>query len=381
MPAEYNGVNAYRDRLANRLQTLRAEGNTAEAAQVLSNERLTLNYPIARKLHQNPTIFTQPSATSFRTKEYHSLETQRFGYPTSNEFYAGLAESLRNTGGIGFAVGTDQPFDFFIMANLDEMYAVDIDPQANFITRAYAEVGSRFHHMFARYPTTDEFIELFKPQSMEITLSLLQSPSQQFQFESDNLNSQFFLDLLGSSRLADYLAGKREFYKGASWIGTDENLESMIKGYDEGKIHLCHGSIDGEIIPRVARDLKRKGKEVSLLYLSNAPVRTEQSLQQFQKLPFADIAKIIFSKTYDVFDFSHNFDEQLIIYPAKVPNGYRYGFGSWIFYLFSPQDYKKSFPNPSTMDEVEAVGNGTYFVKPISPDDRFLKSFRGIRRN
>ena len=277
-------------------------------------------------------------------------ERTNFSYYVSNEYYVGLAEPLRELGGVGIAVGADQPLDFFTMANLEKVYAVDIDPHTHLITRGYLELGLRFQKEHGHYPTTDEYVALFHPDNRALLLHFLETPSNTYNFSPSDI--AWLTEMYELLPFYEYLHQKREFYKNASWIGTDQNLKNVLRSYEEGRITVINDNVVGNSLSDISAEVTNKGESISLVYLSNAPVRSDQTLQRLQQLPLASRAQVVYS--------THNSPPG-----AEVPQGY-YCASDWSLMMFSPFAHTR-FPEPSFPDVKRIpIGNGTYTLEPLT---------------
>ena len=314
-----------------------------------------------------------PSRLLSRTPEVsHSLqhggEELNYGLYTSNEFYLGLSGTLRGLGGVGIAVGPDQPLDFLIMGNLRKMYAVDIDPNTHLITRLYVELGSRLHKLednINNYPKVNQYMSLFKPKNRELLFQLLEAPSSGYNFSQNEIGwLRDFFDRGDKQKdfdLYSYLRDKQRYYGPASWIGTDENLENVVRAYEEGRITIVKGSISGRIIPKIAAETKAEREHVSLIYLSNALVHSAETLRVFKQLPLTNRSKVIYSA-----------DPPNAV-RIEPPKEYRFA-KNWSMHVFSPLDFS-DFPEaydyrhleiPTGQYERRTVAKGVYILEPLA---------------
>ena len=130
----------YRSSFAQSLVLLREDGQRTRAKKILDQTRPTMLYKVAEKLYRKPNIF-QTSSNEGYGEDQNINGTEKvgewWGYYLSNEYYTGLAKEVRGLGGVGLAVGSDQGLDFFNMANLNEMYCIDIDPKTHIVTQGY----------------------------------------------------------------------------------------------------------------------------------------------------------------------------------------------------------------------------------------------------
>lgn len=324
--AKLEGVRSYRDGLARKLTWLRGTQSISTANETLNDERSRSPYQVARIIRKKPDALSVPIDGEVRDKKRKGAERGFFRFYKSNEFYKGVASELKNLGGVGLAVGSDQALDFMTMGNLEEVFAVDIDDNTHVVTRGYLEIGARLHKIYGRYPTTEEFTALFDPINLGITKDILELPSTTHKFSRDEI--RWFIRNIPMQKLDTYLKQKRKVYGTDTWIGSDRNLANIISAYERGNIHICQGSIVGEIIPRIAKELKKRKKQVSFIYTSNAPVRSDESLQRWSILPFAKNAKVVSStRDRDLHQFRG----------VPLPENFPVGLFSWSFVVFSPQ--------------------------------------------
>jgi hypothetical protein len=347
MANSIEGYQKYRSNLARRFIKLRENNRREEAKDWLEEMRQTTHYKVAKQLHRQPDIFNGlHDEECSEDPGLNGRERASFGYYVSNEFYGGLAKEVRNLGGVGLAVGSDQGLDFFNMANLDEMYCVDIDPHTHTVTRGYLEIGLRLKDILGRYPTAEEYIHMFEPDIFPITLSLLAAPSARHTFSKREINWLKAEDL--QSKIYYYLINKRDYYDKDSWV-TDETLEHTLEAYRRGKIHIIQGNIVGNVIPKLARQISDRGQSVSLIYISNAPIRNGQkSLETLKKLPLIESSKIIYSVARVMSDDI----------AVPIPEGF-YGIKHWQMFVFHPFN-NYFWPTYNWWEKYEEINPGCY---------------------
>jgi hypothetical protein len=296
----------YRSNLANELSSVRFYGKSMEATEILRKRRQTLSYQIEQRLHQKPDILLAPLNEKIFVLKKNYDKNRDCGFYHSNEFYLGLAQEIRGLGGVGIAVGPDQGLDFYTMANLDEVYNIDVDSNTNTVTRLHMECGTRFNKLFGRYPSTKEFIGLYDDKNWPTTVSLLSKPSGTYNFSPKEL--EWLAQIFSIKHLDDtspYLRNKVKFYGNSSWIGTDDNLRKVIQGYEEGKIHVVKGDIVGKTLHQISKRIKKEKQSVSLIYTSNAFLTLQGSfkpIDTFRKLPITDRTQVIFSNKVNGFE-------------------------------------------------------------------------------
>jgi hypothetical protein len=351
--SEIYRATSYRGDLAKEIRLLRSSNGKA-ARKFLEKAKETSGYRIAETLYRNPDALIPLSPDNTKVLKSEDGESAVYGYYQSNEVYFGLAPRLNDLGGVGLAVGSDQGLDFYTMANLDEVYNIDIDPYTHIVTRAYLEIGTRFHSLLGRYPKTREYIAMFNDDQWKATCEMLRAPSSNYIFPTTDLYwlERTFADHEKDSTLS-YLRKKNRFFGKNTWIGTDETLEHTIKGYEEGKIHVFKGDITGKIIPFISERIKEQGQKVSLIYTSNAPVGHKHAPEVFKRLlPVDDSTKIVFS--------SKNCNFELVDIPKFLHNFAMH----WSIFTFSCGDFDK-WPN---LDHVEGkiIDKGYYELTNIT---------------
>lgn len=226
-------------------------------------------------------------------------------------------------------MGSDQGLDFMTMAHLSQVYIVDIDQNTHVVTRSYLEAGSRFHQLFNRYPTSDEFIQMFGPALTGITLNLLTKPSSRYTFDHDQLT--WLQQELSFHEIYAYLKQKKEFYGKDSWVGTDKNLKNTIEAYEAGRIKVCQGDVVGDILPVIGEKVRQENQYVSLIYLSNAPLtrnsngQGDQAFKKIKNLPINRSTKVIYTARWGS--------------SVDIPDGYMSAF-RWSFHVFHPTKHK-----------------------------------------
>lgn len=351
---EIDGNPDYRQRLAGSIKSCRFYESRSAAIEMLNAARISIPYQVAQALHRQPEILAVIPADSKPIPLRGGGETDNFKYYRSNEFYLGLSEELHDLGGVGLAVGADQGLDFYNMANLDEVYNIDIDPNTHLITRTYLEAGTRLHKLLGRYPTTDELINLYRPDHWDVTYDMLSAPSNGHTFSKSELYWVYnYYDAASGHNLnhtRDYLKAKRKHYGKDSWIGTDEALKHTIEGYEQGKIHIYTGDICGGLIYSIANHTRNQDQQVTLIYASNAPIESSESIQRFRNLPLSSSAIVVSSA---------NPNPEFQIEAIQNPDGFK-GLLRWSMLVFSPLEFD-DWPDASD-DEVKSIqiSQGSY---------------------
>jgi hypothetical protein len=337
-------ITNYRSSVAERLVRVRS-GDADGAIALLQTVRRSPAYQVARALEFNPSHLLHSGYGLAGGRQLHGGEEKSFRYYVSNEYYPELAPQLRGLGGVGISVGSDQPLDFFTMGNLRRMYAVDIDTHTHLVTRGYLEVGARFHRLMGRYPTANEYIDLFQDDNINATLGLLSANTTGYNF------TQTDIDWLGRTydiqRIGKYLREKNDHYGNASWIGSDQNLANVIQAYEQDRIKVCQGSIVGNVLPQIASEVRAAGEYVSLIYTSNAPIKKGDALTAFKELPIKRKTVVVFSKpTFRGYD--------------RIPQSYSFAM-SWSHFVFSPRSHDSW---PMAEESQADIARGYAFLRP-----------------
>ena len=235
------------------------------------------------------------------------------------------------------------------MADLNKMYAIDIDPHTHIFTRAYLELGTRLHQILGRFPKVDEYLEFFEDGLIKkLATSILSADSTRYKFNSNELG---WWQNQGED-IKTYLDDKKIFCQSSSWIGSDENLAKVIRAYEKDRIKVYRGSIVGEIIPIIGKEVAEKQEEISLIYTSNAEIKNKSPMATFRKLPISDNTRIVFT------------DEPHWLKAAAVPEDYLNSKRSWSYFVFSPSDYNHWPELSRSSDQFETIGNGCYSMHP-----------------
>lgn len=343
------GSKEFRSNLAQTITDLRYAEKYWDATNLLTHERKTVPYKIARELHLNPEIFLSSSAHFCEERsDLKGEEVDDFHCFTSNEFYKGLERVVQNLGGVGLAVGPDQGLDFYNMANLNEVYCIDISPQTHLVTRTFLEIGLRLKTILGRYPSVSEYMQMFEFDNVPITLSLLAAPSLKHTFSQDELEWLAQNILYGGRNLYSYLDNKSDYYRESSWIGTDKTLQHTIEGYEQDKVHVVQGSIIGSVIPTISKKLTKKDQKVTLIYLSNAPDRNPETyLNILKQLPLTHSSIMIYSA-------KEFLPAQFVPRPKEFD-----GILNWQIIYFPPLG-RTNWPKPN--DDFKEISPGCYQV-------------------
>lgn len=319
-------------------------------------------YKIVRAIERTPNLLTNLGHDEVPyTSEINGSESSHsFPFPRPNEFYANpeFVELLKvpereRSKGVVIAVGSEQPLDLLVITEVNRVYAVDINPNTNLMTRGYVELGSRLHKILGRYPTTEEYLCMFENENISLALALLKTPSSGYSFSQREI--EWLERRYNGLRIESYLRDKKEYFKEAGWIGNDQNLKTIIQAYEERRISICTGSISGDILPKITDEIKSRGEHVSLIYVSNAPVNNVATIKAFLATPTSTETKIIFSE----------FDRTLKRPSVHVPTGYRYA-QEWRIYTFTLRDFDHwpNYLNPNEQEEYIDITNGYYLVRP-----------------
>jgi len=308
----------------------RRETNRVDARNALRDYRDTLSYKIADVLHKDPRALTESRDEDRAIFDpMRCEEDAAFNFYRSNEYHNTLATELQGLGGVGITVGSDQCLDFYTMASLEQVYNIDISEHAHTIIRTYLEIGSRLHRILGRYPTTNEYLSSFNNTNWQSVLDMLSQLSATHTFQPDEiewLKSHYDQDRLEKN--TKYLNAKKKFYRGNSWIGSDDNLRHVIEGYEEGKIHIAKGDIFGVLLPEISERIKQDGLRVSLIYTSNAPMYGEKPIRAIKSLPISDTSRVLFSTA------------DLALASVNPPPTFEH-MQPWTFIFFSPDKFNR----------------------------------------
>ena len=240
------------------------------ARELLAEKKETHLYKLAKLLHrtknQEKEIFDQREYD----RDIGVKDLNIINYSKEPNLFETF-EYISNVSGAGVGVGIDQMLDVAVNTHLDEVYITDITLLNLFTTRALLEAGRRYHELYGRYPTPQEFLSFFEEGNSEMTLEMIRP-------EFDKREEKIIRTSLTipfargnkSSAIHRYLSYKatQPYYQ--SWISNQENLTKVIQMYETGKIKVVEADLAGKkSLPAIGNELARRGVPVSLLYLSN----------------------------------------------------------------------------------------------------------------
>ena len=291
----------YRKELATNLHALRQSGDKAAARVFLAREKEKPIYRLAEALRRE----TQQSRF-YRAVHDESSNAKELFWGTSNE--PSLYEAfpyIRHCTGVGVGVGLDQMLDVAVNSKLDKVVMFDVSHQTSLTSRAFLEVGRRYHELNGRYPRASEFPTLFERGHLPITLEMIRG---QFEANEQVLIKKVLYEQVKvageelpdrSLRVYEYLSLKGRQREFTSWLSKDVTLEHVIRMYEEGKIILARGDLAGtKAMKSLAKQLQDERQHISVVYLSNA----EQSIgggahedftRNFEMLPVTDDTVLI----------------------------------------------------------------------------------------
>ena len=184
---------------------------------------------------------------------------------------------LKEAKGAALGVGLDQMLDIYVNApGLQKCYLLDITKQVSLVSKAFLEVGKMHFELFHTYPSTDEYLNYFREENLDLTVRLL---SRVFNNEELQIVESGLRDTRTDRPekedpdrwpISSYLERKNKQPEANTWVSSNENLERVLKGYIDEDVQVVNASLTGEkAVPTIARDLEDKQIPVGVLYLSN----------------------------------------------------------------------------------------------------------------
>ncbi len=299
---------------------------SAHKEQPPANVRIALKekhalslYQLARALHRRQRL---------HQNEGMPLDTREFDEPVrvkdvevaavSNEpaLYETF-EYIKDLSGAGIGVGVDQMLDIAVNTNLREVTILDINPPGIASTRSLLEIGRQFHALLGRYPSIKEYLELLEQKNLPLALQMIapvlsgnELALAGKQFTKSSFAQTEFREgfMKGPPLIHLYLSVKAKEHGVNSWISKDENLEKVIRMYEEGTIRLVHGDMAGShSMATLARQLSERNVPLSLLYLSNALTflgesgvalagKWQKFFENLRKFPVDDRSVVLYSE-------------------------------------------------------------------------------------
>lgn len=256
-----------RKAIVDELLTLRKEDKIG-ARNRLKEHKKEGAYQLAEALHRNREhISAVPDQRTF-DEETGADEVKVAPYSNEPSLFETF-EYIKNIEGVGLGVGLDQMFDIIVNSKLSEGYITDIAQKSVLTTRALLEAGRRFHELHHRYPSPQEYVALFNIDQLVLTFEMIipAFTEEEWDIVEHVLGRLYKSGPLVMHSYLDYKA-TQPYYQ--SWLSTPENLEKIIRMYEDGRITVARGDIAGKtMIPQIGTHLKQNGSSISLLYLSN----------------------------------------------------------------------------------------------------------------
>gem|GEM_PF-4269310 len=298
----------FRTNLARELREVK-KTDRQDAQKKLDEAKQTTPYQIAKGLDRGLHVDITPFNSRELDEEQTANEVQVAPYSNEPSLFETF-EYVRHAEGAALGVGLDQMLDFAVNTRLSEVYITDIAAKSVLTTRALLEAGRKFHMLNKRYPSPEEYVALFDFSQIGLLFEMIE-PS----FTPEEL--KIVIDVIGKFfktgplAMHEYLQYKetQPYYR--SWLSTQENLEKIIRMYEDGHLKVVRGDIAGKnAMPQIAKLLRQQGVPLSFLYLSNVsdffaseerdlpvPEKRMQPIESFLKnieaLPISDQAVVI----------------------------------------------------------------------------------------
>lgn len=257
----------FRKDLADELRAIR-KNDPRVAHMILSEKKSTVSYHLAEKLVRQRRKGHLPVQREMREEDNPYEEIPNRVYPNEASLFE-IFEYIKNIEGAGLGVGMDQMLDIAVNSKLSEITIVDITKKAALTTQTLLEAGRRFHLLHGRYPLPNEYVELFSRESIDLTFEML-APNfteEEWTLVEETLYQAF---KTGPTIMQSILQDKSTQTDYRSWVSTPQNLEKIIRMYEDGSIKIVRADLAGKQGMRdIAQQLQEHHTPLSLLYLSN----------------------------------------------------------------------------------------------------------------
>ncbi len=269
----------YRFGLSQELRALREKDKEAARSR-LSAEKQTHSYRLSEVLHRNK----KQEQTNFDKREFDEKtppEDLEIVTVSNEPSLFETFEYIKNISGAGLGVGFDQMLDVAVNTNLEHIFITDINPPNLLATRGLLEVGRRFHVLYGRYPSPQEYTAFFEEKNLPLTLEMIGSEftrkekiviektyKKSFYYDSSLVyHSDPIKGPLAVQHYLSYKAGQSDYN---SWLSSSQNLEKIIRMYEEQHLKVIRADLAGpKSLSLLGDHLNKKGVPISFLYLSN----------------------------------------------------------------------------------------------------------------